>query len=84
MSSLKRSVDSQPVLSSIHVTRTEIRYISLVVMHISIFFTIQTFDKPTNKLHCIRKSQNQCITPYSSTFSVLNLRTADVGIFRRR
>ena len=28
-------------------------------------FTIQTFGKPTNKLHCIRKSLNLCITQYS-------------------
>ena len=39
----------------------------------SYVFTIKTFDKSTNKLHCIRKSLNLCITPYCSTFSVLNL-----------
>jgi len=49
MSSWKRSVDSRLVLSSIHVTRTEIRYISLVVMHISMFLPYKRLiNQPTN------------------------------------
>jgi len=37
MSSWKRSVDSRLVLSSTHVTRTEIRYISHVMLHIPMY-----------------------------------------------